>query len=151
MKNHLNICPKCSAHIRIARYHCPSCDTSVNGDFSGCSFCLLDDEDRLFALVFIQTEGNMKDVERLMGISYPTVKARLAKLNNTLAGETLPPPSQEGLGRVAQPAGPSPAERARILDSLASGEITAQRASRLLRGDKVDPADDSPGPGESKT
>jgi hypothetical protein len=137
MKNHLNNCPKCNSQLKVTQYSCQDCGSRVEGDFTGCSFCNLGDDDRLFALVFLQTEGNMKDVERVLGISYPTVKSRLAKLNKALAGETsfLPVKSEP----VDQPEIniPSEDERAAILNRLASGEITAKEAASLLRGDNI--------------
>jgi hypothetical protein len=80
MKKHLVKCPSCSGDLKISQYHCPSCGIDINGEFEGCMFCNLDDEDRYFALVFLQTGGNIRDVERVMGISYPTVKSKLAQL-----------------------------------------------------------------------
>ena len=137
MKNQLSSCPKCDSPLRIARYDCTKCGTRIDGEFTGCSFCRLGDEDRLFALVFIQTEGNMKDVERLMGISYPTVKARLANLNSALSGESTGAPLLHGPSS-RQPVAPDAEERMRVLDRLSKGEITAAEASRLLRGDRID-------------
>jgi hypothetical protein len=137
MKNRLSNCPVCGTTLEITRYHCPKCQTAVEGHFKGCSFCKLSDDERLFTLVFLQTEGNMKDVERAMGISYPTIKARLARVNEALADE------QPDLGKIkesirqVEPAQTvtDPGTRRSILDRLASGEITAREASSLLRGE----------------
>ncbi len=137
MKSHLNNCPNCLTPLRISRYECPSCGTAIEGDFTGCPFCRLDDEDSLFALVFIQTEGNMKDVERLMGISYPTVKSRLARLNKALAGQWPKLEISLKISNIPAPAGLAPEEKTRILDRLEAGEITAKEASRLLRGEAI--------------
>jgi hypothetical protein len=84
MKKSLSKCPSCSGPLLISQYRCPSCELDINGEFEGCMFCNLSDEDRYFALVFLQTGGNIKDVERVMGISYPTVKAKLAQLLQNL-------------------------------------------------------------------
>lgn len=138
MKKQLNKCPACDTTLEITRYTCPKCNTICEGHFSGCSFCALSDEDRLFALVFLQTEGNMKDVERLMGISYPTVKSRLARLNRMLSGESglkerinaarkAPPESTRGL--------PDREQRNKILNLLAEGSIDPTRAAAILRGE----------------
>ncbi|HHE73800.1 MAG TPA: DUF2089 domain-containing protein [Desulfobacteraceae bacterium] len=138
MKDHLNNCPKCNSPLKITRYDCDNCGTAVEGEFSGCPFCRLDDADRLFALIFIQTEGNMKDVERLMGISYPTVKARLARLNAALAGDK---PDVKILKKVKIQTNTNaldPAAKAGIIDRLASGDIDAGVASRLLRGEQIE-------------
>ena len=136
MKKHLEKCPACDAALDITSYTCPECGIHIEGCFAGCTFCKLSDEDRLFALVFLQTEGNMKDVERLMGISYPTVKSKLARLNAALSGESrdAAEPFQQTIER--EPTSRLNAEeRLRILDRLKSGEITAQEATSLLRGD----------------
>src|SRR3989304_1687297 len=135
MKTQLNQCPKCSSDLEITKYTCQNCETVIEGRFSGCAFCGLNDDDRLFALVFIQTEGNMRDVERLMGISYPTIKSRIAKLNQELRGESLmavltPPPRQ--MANVLRME-----KKAEILDKLANGEIAPDEAARLLRGESI--------------
>jgi hypothetical protein len=80
MKKNLTLCPSCSGKLKISQYHCSSCGININGEFEGCIFCDLTDEDRYLALVFLQTGGNIRDVERVMGISYPTIKAKLAQL-----------------------------------------------------------------------
>ena len=84
MKKSLSKCPTCGKHLKISQYHCSECEIDINGEFEGCMFCNLRDEDRYFALVFLQTGGSIKDVERVMGISYPTVKAKLAQLVRNL-------------------------------------------------------------------
>jgi hypothetical protein len=143
MKTHLNTCPKCNSNLKISEYSCPSCDTIIKGDFQGCQFCNLDDEDRLFALVFLQTEGNMKDVERLMGISYPTIKSKLKNINKKIEGtqhEISLRLSIDNLSNHAPleiKASISSKEKATILDQLASGEITAETASKLFRGELI--------------
>ena len=80
MRKNLVSCPSCGGNLKISQYNCPSCGIDINGEFEGCMFCNLDDEDRYLALVFLQTGGNISDVEKVMGISYPTVKAKLAQL-----------------------------------------------------------------------
>ncbi|MCK4721621.1 DUF2089 family protein [bacterium] len=148
MKNHLNNCPKCQSTLKITRYDCPVCSTRMEGEFQGCAFCYLSDEDRLFAHIFIQTEGNMKDVERLMGISYPTVKAKLKNLNKKLGDQpsTLTVKMHLFAGKEPGtdpdsrdiPVGLSTDEKSEIINRLASGEIDAPSAARMLRGEKVD-------------
>jgi len=99
MKKNLTVCPTCTGKLKISQYHCPSCGIDINGEFEGCLFCDLTDEDRYFALVFLQTGGNFRDVERVMGISYPTIKAKLAQLLEHLGvspeGNSVPFPGDE--------------------------------------------------------
>ena len=83
----------------------------------------------------------MKDVERLMGISYPTVKARLARLNNALWGESIRlsiPGNLKADSRLVK----DHDERAEILDLLSSGEITPKDAAIMLRGEKIETDND---------
>jgi hypothetical protein len=141
MKKHLDTCPSCCCSLEITRYTCPDCAVSIDGHFSGCNFCHLSDDDRLFALIFLQTEGNMKDVERLLGISYPTVKARLSKLNVALSQDMenlriavkAPQPSQSPQTQSG-PVHKDPDINSRIIDQLQAGEITPQEAASLIRG-----------------
>jgi hypothetical protein len=84
-------CPKCDDLMYISEFRCSSCDTSIRGEFevekSESMFDRLNDEDKYFVLVFLQTGGRIQDVERVMGISYPTVKAKLEEVQAKLKGE----------------------------------------------------------------
>lgn len=66
-------------------------------------------------MVFLRNRGNIREVEKELGISYPTVCKRLDKVNELL-GNT-----------------PSTTDRMAILERLERGEIDAQEAARLLR------------------
>lgn len=112
--------------MHVSSYRCSACDTEVRGDFAGCPFCRMGDEERYFCLVFIQCEGNMKDVERVMGISYPTVKSRLDKLRRHF--DLPPPPAAEA--REPEPPRRSHAE---ILAALEKGDIDFDTAMRRIR------------------
>jgi hypothetical protein len=144
-REQLTNCPRCNSRLYIARYMCGSCGTSIEGEFPGNIFSQLSDDDRLFALVFLQTEGNMKDVERVMGISYPTIKARLKKLNRSLGSHHRTPAA----AMDASPGQSKPGtaeERMQILDKLSNGEISAADAAAFLRGEK---SPDNPNGGKS--
>ena len=70
-------CPICGHELSVARLHCAFCSTNLEGDFASCKFCQLPNEQREFIEVFIKCRGNIKDVEKELGISYPTVRNRL--------------------------------------------------------------------------
>jgi hypothetical protein len=133
-KEQLSNCPRCDSRLFITRYTCTNCGTNIDGEFPGNVFSQLSDDDRLFALVFLQTEGNMKDVERVMGISYPTIKARLKKLNQSLGGHS-------SLPRITEPVQGKKViateDRMNILDKLSKGEISPTDAAAYLRGKKL--------------
>lgn len=83
-------CPVCNEKLHITKLGCPRCSTSIEGVYQPCEFCRMEKKDELeFVKVFITCRGNIKDVEKAMGISYPTVRSKLDSVINTL-GYTLP-------------------------------------------------------------
>ena len=73
-------CPVCNERLALTRLTCPSCDTELSGGFATCEFCVLSNEDREVLRVFLASRGNMKDLERHLGVSYPTARARFDAL-----------------------------------------------------------------------
>ena len=116
-------CPVCGEMMEIRRLHCRHCDTAVEGHFSLGRFYHLTPEQLQFAETFIRCEGKITRVEEDMGLSYPTVRARLHALIRALGYEVGP-----------EPAGVSPEERRRILEDLAQGKISSEDAVDLLQG-----------------
>ena len=68
-------CPICEGKLTVTQLSCPTCGSRLEGEFSGCRFCELSQEESRFLLTFIKNRGSIKDVEREMGVSYPTVRA----------------------------------------------------------------------------
>jgi len=114
-------CPACGHQMLIAKYRCPNCQTEVAGQFESCRFCHLDSQLQHFILVFLAHRGNIKLVEKELGISYPTVRKYL---QNTI----------EALHLRAEPDKPqiTPEEKMDILDRLEKGEIDYHTALSLL-------------------
>ena len=73
-------CPSCSSDLRVAQLACPDCTTAVHGDYRLPALSRLDGEDQQFALAFILGSGSLKEMARLYGVSYPTVRNRLDEL-----------------------------------------------------------------------
>ena len=69
-------CPVCGDQLLLTRLSCESCSTELSGRFESCEFCSLTAEDRQMLKVFLASRGNMKDLERHLGVSYPTARAR---------------------------------------------------------------------------
>lgn len=69
----------------VSEYACTECHIVLKGNFKRCDLCNLPKDLMHFVRVFLKCEGNIKEVEKMLGLSYPTVKARLAKLNRFLA------------------------------------------------------------------
>ena len=73
-------CPSCNSDLRVAQLACPDCGTAVHGDYLLPALSRLDNEDQQFALAFIRCSGSLKEMARLYGVSYPTVRNRLDDL-----------------------------------------------------------------------
>ena len=111
----------------------------LEGEFSGCRFCELSQEESRFLLTFIKNRGSIKDVEREMGVSYPTVRAALDGLIASLGLSTPDAPEQTTpAARAAQPENAETPDKAQarrdILNLLAQHRITAAEAASRLRG-----------------
>lgn len=110
-------CPVCSTRLAVTRLSCPSCSTELSGAFASCEFCVLTDEDRDVLRVFLASRGNMKDLERHLGVSYPTARARFDALLARLG--------------IERPAAPAPS-RVELMEQVARGEIDIDEAIRRL-------------------
>jgi hypothetical protein len=115
-------CPVCQGELEVARLHCRACGTSIEGQFALGRFHALSKEQLRFAEVFIKNRGNIKDVERELGISYPTVRGRLDALIRAM-GYDVP----------EEPKSAAPDRRKEVLAQLERGEIDSEEAVRLLR------------------
>jgi hypothetical protein len=121
-------CPVCQWNLVVTRLHCPACGTEVAGSFSLGRLAALREPYASLIELFLRVRGNVKEMERELGLSYPTVRARLE--------EAL---SAAGLGREAPQADEEEMaiQRGEILDQLDRGEITAADAAARLRELKV--------------
>src|SRR5947209_5046320 len=74
----LTRCPVCESALGVSELKCGRCQTSIRGVFAACRFCSLTPEHLAFIELFLRCEGNLSRVEKEMGVSYPTVRNRLA-------------------------------------------------------------------------
>lgn len=116
-------CPVCGSAMQIAKLHCPHCESELSGRFDPCRFCALPEKDLRFIEVFLKCRGSIKDVERELGISYPTVRNMLDNALRALGYE----------GTAQQPTPPANDARKEILDLLERGEIDAKEATKRLK------------------
>lgn len=116
-------CPVCGTAMQIAKLHCPHCESELSGRFSPCRFCALPEKDLRFVEVFLKCRGSIKDVERELGVSYPTVRNMLDSALRSLGYDN---------GTAAQAEEASDARR-EIIDLLEKGEIDAAEAAGRLK------------------
>ncbi|HKL75544.1 MAG TPA: DUF2089 domain-containing protein [Halanaerobiales bacterium] len=115
-------CPVCNENLQITKLKCPHCRTEISGNFQLDKFLRLDKEQLEFVEVFIKSRGNIKEVEREMGISYPTVRNKLDDVIGAL-----------GYNAEESPDDVTAEKRKEILDSLEKGEIDSKEAVELLQ------------------
>jgi hypothetical protein len=132
----ISTCPVCEGELAITRLHCRSCGTALEGEFGVGRFGRLSREQLTLLESFLRSRGNLKDLERELGISYPTVRGRVEALLRALGlADGDAPPAEEPMAADA----PNPitdddaSERRAILDRLARREMTADEAAEALR------------------
>ncbi len=118
--NKLNLpssCPLCREPIEVTRVKCGGCGSEINGSFKTSGLTALPVEYQKFITVFLRQRGNIKQVEKELGISYPTINKMLDSINNILKGT----------------AAERPLSRKEILDSIDKGEMSVKDATYILK------------------
>lgn len=106
----------------IERVVLPDSQIKVEGQFELPPLAKLTYEDQLFVAMFIQTHGSIKEMEKLFGISYPTVKARLTKIASKLGGAVVETTTEsQGMSK------------SEILQKIENGEMKVEEALEFLK------------------
>lgn len=121
-------CPVCGEVLEVTRLHCRQCDTSIEGHYETSRIARLSADQLSFIETFIRCEGTIKRVEKELGISYPTVRARLEEAIQAMGFEVISV-------LASTPGGLSDADRSEILDRLDRGDITSEEALEQLHAD----------------
>ena len=102
----------------VERVRLAGSGVAIEGEFELPQLAQLNVEDQVFVTAFVRCHGSIKEMERIFGVSYPTIKSRLNRITQMLDFvETDPAPS-----------------RADVIDRLRRGEITAQQALSEMEG-----------------
>ena len=117
-------CPTCSSLLELRELGCPQCGTTVRGEWSPTPFQRLSADQQAFLILFVRSRGNLSEVERALGVSYPTVRAKLEELIGAL--------EERPSGVQPEEAGSSSA-RKEILERVSRGEITTREGLELMR------------------
>ena len=113
-------CPSCGATLVVVKLECSACGTEVSGKYDLCPTCRLEGESAQLLELFLDARGNLKQVQRLLGVSYPTVRQRM----------------EEMFRQMEEP--PRTADPMSVLRKVRRGELDVDAAERLLRGDPTD-------------
>ncbi len=76
----LSSCPICKQELKIIQLHCPKCQIYFKGSFENSWLASFNESQLEFIKLFLLVQGNLKDMQNKLGISYPTVKNRLAEI-----------------------------------------------------------------------
>ena len=114
-------CPVCGDQLAVTRLGCGTCGTELAGLFAPCDYCALDDRESEMLRVFLASRGNLREVEKHLGVSYPTARARFNDLLRKL-------------GLAAPEEAPTVLTRDQVLSEVASGALSPDAATELLAG-----------------
>lgn len=122
MRKILEQCPNCGGDFEITRINCKSCDTVILSRYEPCRFCKLSSESLRFLESFVKARGNVKEMERELGISYWSVRSKLNDLIEELGYEVDPDPDADAIT----------SQRREILEQVNRGELSAAEAAQRL-------------------
>jgi hypothetical protein len=74
------VCPACNKQLKVRRLFCQACETEIEGVFDLPQLAGLSIEDQNFILLFIKASGSLKEMAKLLKLSYPTVRNRLDEI-----------------------------------------------------------------------
>jgi hypothetical protein len=111
-------CPVCSKTLNITKLHCSHCHTTIENEFELSKLASLSADQLHFVEVFLTCRGNIKEVEKELGISYPTVRGKLTDIISSL-------------GYVQKKK--NEADEKKIVTMLENGEITPDETNKLLK------------------
>lgn len=112
-------CPLCGESIQVTQIKCSGCGSEINGSFATAGLGVLPVEYQKFITVFLRHRGNIRQVEKELGISYPTINKMLDSINNALSSTAA--------------AAEKPLTRKEILDSIEKGEMSVKEAAFILK------------------
>jgi hypothetical protein len=123
MKSVVTRCPICTGDLVVSRLSCQHCRTTIDTAVAFPALMRLPADLQTFVLVFLACRGNIREVEKATGVSYPTVCKRLDLVNELLG-------NRPGKARTEK----EKSTRADILEQVERGEITAKQAATMLKG-----------------
>jgi hypothetical protein len=137
-------CPNCHRQLSLRKLVCADCDLTLEGTFTPYStsqasneFSSLPDDDLHLLRIFVHCEGSIREMESALGLSYPTIKARLAKLRDRLKHSApIVAPETEPTFEAAAIANrkvTSFSSVENVLEALERGEITAAESVQYIR------------------
>jgi hypothetical protein len=135
MQKLFNQCPACGGQLVITECKCPTCRLQMRGEFQSGQLSTLSDDELTFIKVFLTARGNLTEVERVLGISYPTIRNKLDEINNALNRTNVATElRQKKLSNTLETNPPSTEDiRKDILQQVSDGRLSPVEAIQKLR------------------
>src|SRR5699024_12784271 len=118
----LSNCPVCNHTLTIKKLHCNNCYTTIENDFALSRFSMLSGDDLAFIETFLLSRGNIKEVEKELGISYPTVRSKLNDIIINLGHDIVKHKHNT--------------DETSVISMLEKGELTADEAVKQLKNNR---------------
>ncbi|ULT59856.1 DUF2089 domain-containing protein [Neobacillus drentensis] len=115
-------CPVCGKQLKITKLQCTHCHTTIENEFELSNFATLSKEQLSFIETFLKCRGNIKEVEKELGVSYPTVRGKLDDIISSLGYSTTKKVEKM--------------DQKKVILMLEKGEITAEEAIGILNGEE---------------
>jgi len=77
-------CPICNGDLAVTQVMCGQCGTTITGSFTRGGLECLDPGQVEFLRLLVFNRGNLRKVGRTLGISYPSVRAKLQEISAVL-------------------------------------------------------------------
>ncbi|HEY98489.1 MAG TPA: DUF2089 domain-containing protein [Dehalococcoidia bacterium] len=134
MQNMFDKCPACGGQLIITECRCSQCQMQMRGEFWPGRYLNLSDDQLTFIQVFLSARGNLSEVERILGVSYPTIRNKLDEINEILAhkGEDTGQVQPEDNGTPAVHPMSAEESRKQILQEVAEGKLSPSAAAEKL-------------------
>ncbi len=117
-------CPACGGPLVITEIQCSNCHLKMQGEFKPGLFSSLSDDQTTFVRAFLRVRGNLSEMEKVLGVSYPTIRNKLDEINQAL----------ERAEKAPAPVLAETSPRTAVLQKLAAGEIDVAQALQQLQG-----------------
>lgn len=118
----LSSCPVCNHTLTIKKLSCDNCHTTIENDFALSRFTTLDSDELAFIETFLLSRGNIKEVEKELGVSYPTVRSKLNSIIASLGHDTSKHDHET--------------DEKSIISQLEKGEMSADDAVQALKNER---------------
>ncbi len=129
-------CPACGGPIIISECKCENCNLVMRGEFRPDPFSTLSSDQLTFVRVFLRARGNLSEVEKVLGVSYPTIRNKLDEINLSLDRvETAPDSNTSKIaGLLASSTSPADDVRRAVLQQVSAGSLSLTDALQQLKG-----------------